>query len=826
MGNYLQKILKRKALKTATALTLLFSGSVGFAQNNSLDLNGSGHVEISSASSLLSGSNFTMELMLNISSFPSGFAGIVGFQAGTNFTRSPSLWVQHSGGTLNGMHYDSTESGVRYTGSIANVFPSTNTWYHIAWVKEGSIYRFYIDGELVLTRTGAPSGGLTTNSSYNIGKNDNEVNGLIDEFRIWSDVRTQAEIQEFMGEELTGSEDDLQAYYNFNASAGTSLTDNSGNGFGGSLTGGLDATDWTTSGAFTTWDNTGTADWTTASNWSNGVPGTNSDNIGITAGGTQPEISTTVSIKNLSVKTGASLTLKNGGDLTASGGSYIANTASLTLESGSDLTVAAGSDLSIKEGATLTSAGDITVASTGQLILEPNSTMTSSGDLAVTGANAIVIQSTAAGTGNLVYTGSNLTYPSSGSVTVQRYLSVHPTVNTASYHYVSSPVTNQAIFGDESDLYGYKESTTEWITPTDLSDGFTNFDPGAGYAMRFSAEITKEFVGEMNNGNITEPVTHTSNPGDPYEHFNFFGNPYPSSISATSFITANSGTLSNTINFWSGLDFAVYNTSLAAGTAGSEGATPDDNISVGQAFFVESSTAGTATFTNAMRTTDSDNFYRQAAQNIIRLNVKSAADFNQIIIAQHDEATTEIEALDSKKLSGNKALSLYSIANDSKLAIQALPELNATTTVQLGLETNNADWFTFSKDDLTNFDGDVYLWDSYKNHTVDLGKEDYKVFLDEGSYNNRFKMIFALREGLPTNDLEITAYVNGNNIQFDASQEPNVTNLRMYGINGQLVKAWTKQNTYDVSDVQNGAYLLQIETKEGITKRTRIVLAK
>lgn len=824
MGKYLQNTYAKKVLTTLGAVALLFSGTSVLAQNNSLDLDGDGYVEITGASSLLSGSNFTIEFMLNITTFPSnGYGGIMG-QSGPD--RSPSLWVVNGPlSSVRGIHWDSYDSGgTRYHGIISDVFDSTGEWYHVAWVKDGSEYRFYLDGELIHTETGNPAIGLNTNSTYNLGYIDNYVSGFIDECRIWSDVRTQAEIQEFMGEELAGSETDLQAYYNFNASSGTSLTDNSGNGFGGSFSGTLDASDWTTSGAFTTWDNTGTADWTSASNWSNGIPGINSENIGITAGGTQPEISTSVSIKNLSVKTGASLTLKNGGALTTSGGSYIANTASITMESGSDLTIAAGSDLSIKDGATLTSAGDITIANTGQLILEPNSTFTSSGDLEVTGANAIVIESTAAGTGNLVYTGSNLSYPSSGSVTVQRFLT--GASNISGYHYMSSPVTSQAIFGDEDDLYGYKESTTDWIVSTDVTDGFTTFAPGAGYAMRYDANTTKEFVGEMNNGNVNVTVTHTSNPGDAYEFYNFFGNPYPSSVSATSFITANSGILSNTLNFWSGSDFATYNTSLGAGTAGSIGSTPDDNISISQAFFVESSAAGTATFTNAMRTADSDNYYRVEARDVIRLNVTSSNDFNQLMVASHDEATTEIEALDSKKMKGNQALSIYSIVDENKLAIQTLPEITKETTVQIGLETNTADWFTFSKDALTEFDGELYLWDSYKNHTVDLNKKDYKVFLEEGNYNNRFKMIFALRQGMPTNDTELTAYTNGTNIQLDLSQDVAIEVLNLYNVNGQLVKTFTNQAAYDLSDIKNGAYIVQIKTKEGITKSTRLVLVK
>lgn len=818
-------------------------GTVAFGQNNCLDFNGAGgrRVEISNASTLLNGTDWTLEFMINISSFGTdNFKSIIGhdpFTDPTEVDRSPSLWVSHNftylGETYNkALHYDTHESGAgtgRYFGLVNNVFSDTDTWYHIAWVKDGTESRIYIDGFLVETYT--LSANVHVNSTYSLGAIETASMGsyyksdqFMDELRIWSDVRTEEEIRNNMGREMVGTEAGLEAYYNFNATSGTTLVDQTGNGYTGSLISPLDATDWVASGASTTWDNTGTADWASASNWTNGVPGATASNVGIPAGGTQPEISTAVSIKNLSIETGASLTLKNGGDLTASGTTVVSNTSTMTLESGSDLTVAAGSDMIVSTGGTVTSAGDITVANTGQMIIEPNAIVSTSGALTVTGADAIRIKSTAAGTGNLVYTGSSITYPSSGSVTVERYLAGNTDLNSASYHYISSPVTAQAVFGDEADLYGYKESNTTWIDPSDPTDGFSTFDPGAGYAMRYTSNTTKEFVGEMNDGSVTEPITNTANPGNPYEYYNIFGNPYPSSISATDFITANSANLNNTVSFWAGQDFAVYNTSLGAGTAGSMGATPDDNISVGQAFFVESTAAGTATFTNSMRTSDSDNFYRKSSQDLIRLNVNSSTDFNQLIVAQHDESTTEIEELDSKKLRGNKDLSFYSICNETQLAIQSLPELNSETVVQLGFETSKSDWFTFSKDELTDFKGTVYFWDSYKDHIVDLNKETYKVFLEEGIYSNRFKMVFALREGMPVNDVEFNAYVNGTTIQLDLSQDLAIERVSLYGINGQLVKSWTNQIGYDVSGLQNGVYLLQIEIKEGITKSTRVVL--
>jgi len=70
-----------------------------------------------------------------------------------------------------------------------------------------------------------------------------------------------------------------------------------------------------------TWTGTVNTDWATAGNWNTGVVPTTTDNVNIPIGGNQPEISATtgVSVNNLIVDTGASLSITNGGTLVVNG---------------------------------------------------------------------------------------------------------------------------------------------------------------------------------------------------------------------------------------------------------------------------------------------------------------------------------------------------------------------------------------------------------------------------------------------------------------------------------------------------------------------------
>jgi len=117
----------------------------------------------------------------------------------------------------------------------SGVTAAVDTWYHVAITYDGTTANLYVDGDLKATGTAS---GLTLASQaqtlvlggnpladprYSQGVN---VKGLIDEVRVWSDVRTAAEIRANKDQQLAGSEGNLEAYYRFDDDAtGTTVQD-------------------------------------------------------------------------------------------------------------------------------------------------------------------------------------------------------------------------------------------------------------------------------------------------------------------------------------------------------------------------------------------------------------------------------------------------------------------------------------------------------------------------------------------------------------------------------------------------------------------------
>lgn len=137
-----------------------------------------------------------------------------------------------------------------------------NTWHHIAVTYDNAAttkFKLYIDGALDGSgNITSPSVNTSAGTGVAIGRRNDAVNyfnGTIDEVRIWNTVRTAAEIQTNMSNELCNTTG-LIGYYQFNhgtangSNAGTTTaTDNSGNNKNGTLNG------FALSGSTSNWTN-------------------------------------------------------------------------------------------------------------------------------------------------------------------------------------------------------------------------------------------------------------------------------------------------------------------------------------------------------------------------------------------------------------------------------------------------------------------------------------------------------------------------------------------------------------------------------------------
>jgi gliding motility-associated-like protein len=118
------------------------------------------------------------------------------------------------------------------------------TWYHVAGTMDyvNHISKLYLNGALVDTKVvnSAPiTRVIPSELSWDIAINPGYANlplgGNMDEVRIWSLVRTPAEIATYYNQCLAGNEPGLVDYYRCNQSSGSIATDATANSYNGTL---------------------------------------------------------------------------------------------------------------------------------------------------------------------------------------------------------------------------------------------------------------------------------------------------------------------------------------------------------------------------------------------------------------------------------------------------------------------------------------------------------------------------------------------------------------------------------------------------------------
>ena len=482
--------------------------------------------------------------------------------------------------------------------------------------------------------------------------------------------------------------------------------------------------------------------------------------------------------------------------------------ASLTLNASTSLTVNTGFNL------TVTGA----VANSGTMTLENN-------------ANLIQGGTTNTNTGNVIV--------KRNSASIQLY----------DYTLWSSPVAGQ-------NLRTFSNSTlaTRFYTydsETDLYNvvDFTNpvyFAPATGYLIRAPNDHNTTptvwngaFTGVPNNGN---QGLSSLTPDKYYA----VGNPYPSTISADSFLNGN--TTGGTLYFWrktnnatatATTSYATYTLAGGVGTGaansgGGSSITPNGTIQVGQGFIVKTGISATAlNFTNAMRTANTADQFLRTTNEKSRywLNLTSTTGaFCQAMVAYMPEASSGVDNAIDGRYFNDSPVALTSIINAEEYTIQgrALP-FATTDTVPLGFKTNAAGNYTIAidhVDGLFSTGQTVFLKDNLLNIVVDLSAGGYSFASAIGTFNSRFEVVYqsTLAVTNPTfTASSVIAFSENGEIRINSGNTI-IELVRVYDLQGRLLVEKKQINASETklsTTATNQVLLVEITADNGskITKK-------
>ena len=370
----------------------------------------------------------------------------------------------------------------------------------------------------------------------------------------------------------------------------------------------------------------------------------------------------------------------------------------------------------------------------------------------------------------------------------------------------SSPVDNQNLldFSPNTILtrfYVYNSGTDLYNS---VVPSTTTFDEGTGYLIRMpdnhpttATVFNGIFKGTLRNGNVDVTVDSGT--------YNAVGNPYPSTIDADLFISANG--LTEALYFWRKTNNAAtssYATYTFAGGTGTEAnpgdpasITPNGIIQVGQGFIAQA-TSGTLSFNNQMRVGNNDNqFFRDGAteRNRIWLNLTNTQGiFSQTMVAYMTGATQGVDAAIDGLFFNDSQVALTSLIGTSEYAIQgrALPFDNSDI-VPLGFKAINAGTYTIGLDHadglFTDASQDIFLKDNVTGLLHNLRTGDYTFAAEAGVSNSRFEIVYQTQLAVTNpvwDENQVVVYTQAKNIVINTGTVK-MAKVAVYDITGRLV---------------------------------------
>lgn len=457
-----------------------------------------------------------------------------------------------------------------------------------------------------------------------------------------------------------------------------------------------------------------------------------------------------------------------------------------------DITINDGATLNVDVSKTLKS---VTVAAGGRLTLSAG---------AISTTNGIILQNTASETASFVDNRTDES-PSVITGTVEQAIT-----ETNRNWYVSVPISGKT--ASDITLSGAKivqrnEGQSKW---DDVPSG-TELTPGVGYIAVASAtggNTIWSLAGNLKSGKVEVGVTRS---GTSSAGFNLLGNPYPSYLNWEQVLNLN--TTNTTLlqgSIWyrtatyndtqSKFDY-TFNTYNSAGRI----ATPTSTtgyIPPMQAFWVRANSAGTVTFTNAMRShgDGASNKLKAPsinAQKIIRLQVSNASTTDEAVIYFDENAQNAFDKYDTEKMFNNMAAKpeIFTRVGSEKLVINGLNSIQYDTEIPLGFVSGQATDFKISRTEMSNFEaGTLIILKDKMNPASEFELSEgtsYNFSSDVTSAStDRFSILFRA-QGVTTSlnnfaNINAQIFVNAQNkITIIA---PEKCNYAIYNAMGQLIE--------------------------------------
>lgn len=477
------------------------------------------------------------------------------------------------------------------------------------------------------------------------------------------------------------------------------------------------------------------------------------------------------------------------------------------------------------------------------------------------------------------------------------YIRIANNIDGPDYVYWSSPVNNQNVSSIYTNTIIGQGPKFQWNTLTNNGNGALGnigqgiwenaagpMIAGKGYIIRASnynmpaTDITSNFIGVPNNGNIPITVYRGDYTGDNYpgansapitkfsDNQNLLGNPYPSSINGLQFLYDNSSVIAGNYSLWlHGIDPTPFignpfygsnafnysaNDYLTLNIVGGNTVPSVDAhiIKAGQAFFVQMidgpTGSDTVNFTNSLRRDtagnpySNNNFFRNSKikrdtstietleRHRIWLDIAYANNVvgKRTLLGYVTGATTAVDHFYDAYSAPKGNMDIYSLIGNETYTIQGRPlPFDVNDEVPIGFKVASSGIYHIAINTVDglfeNANQGIYLEDTTLGIIHDLRAAPYSFTAVPGIFNSRFIIRYTNEtlENNTSNESQTYAFIIKNHIQVQSNDA--IKEIRIYDITGKLVKTYQPnelRNQFETDFfVATGVYIAKIKLDSG-----------
>ncbi|MDB2385310.1 T9SS type A sorting domain-containing protein, partial [Polaribacter sp.] len=285
---------------------------------------------------------------------------------------------------------------------------------------------------------------------------------------------------------------------------------------------------------------------------------------------------------------------------------------------------------------------------------------------------------------------------------------------------------------------------------------------------------------------------------------------------------------------------------------------PAAYIAVGQGFFVGGDDdGGTITFNNSQREyvdetsgesvfLKSSNTKEKSSSSTLPI-LKLGMDFtNTDDIKLHRQIGISFNEFNSFAFENGYDSHIFDLAStdmywnfpeiDGNLVIAGVQEISETLEVPFDVIIGNEGSISFSVDEAENINYHIYVTDKFTEISYDISEQNSAIFLEEGTYSDRFMLTFKEIENsdvLSTDDNILTDKLsiypdNTNELLVITNADDVVINsIELYNTIGKSIQYWsTIENDGKLKLIKNipsGFYIVRMTTNEGVISK-KIIL--